>query len=63
MSVEAVVRVSAVVFACGGGGVAVGFFPPQRNDVLFLETSPRIATFVAAMPSFGGPGHPLPQDR
>ena len=50
MSVEAVVRVSAVVFACGGGGVAVGFFPPQRNDVLFLETSPRIATFYLLQP-------------
>ena len=45
MSVEAVVWVSAVVFACEGGDVAVGFFPPQRNDVLFLETSPRVTTF------------------
>ena len=50
MSVEAVVRVSAVVFACGGGGVAVGFFPPQRYDCLFLETSPRVATFYLLQP-------------
>ena len=65
MSVEAVVRVSAVVFACGGGGVAVGFIPPQRNNVFISGniTEGYNILFVATMPSFGGPGHPLPQDR
>jgi hypothetical protein len=44
--VGSVVRVStAVVFAYGGGHMAVGFFQSRRNDALFLETSPRAATF------------------
>ena len=45
-----VMSVEAVVFACGGGGVAVGFFPPQRNNVLFLETSPGVATCYLLQP-------------
>jgi len=31
-------------------GMSLGFFPPQRNDVLFLETSPRVATFYLLQP-------------
>ena len=48
--------------------MTVGFFPSRRrNDVLFLENKDiakgRNILFVATMPPFGGPGHPLPQDR